>query len=64
MDLKNFGVKLAQARACKGMSAYELSLRLGKAPNYIHRIEYGANLSVKTVFEICAILGIDPRDLF
>jgi len=64
MNLKNFGLNLAKARTAKGISAYELSLRIGKAPNYIHRIEYGANTSVKTVFEICDILQIDPVILF
>ena len=64
MELKDFGLKLAQARTSKGISAYELSLRIGKAPNYVHRIEYGANTSVKTLLEICKELGIKPKELF
>ena len=64
MTLKCFGLNLARARAAKGLSAYELSLKINRAPNYIHRIEYGSNTSVKTVFEICEILEIDPKELF
>ena len=65
MELKNFGNNLAKIRVRKNISAYELSLRIGKAPNYIHRVETAkTNVGVKTVFEICEVLEISPKELF
>jgi len=65
MDRKELGVKLAQIRQDKNISAYDLSLRLGKATNYIHYVETGKiNIKIDTLFEICKILQITPRELF
>jgi transcriptional regulator with XRE-family HTH domain len=65
MDLKEIGVRLAKKRIEKNLSAYALSLRIGKAPNYIHRVECGqTNISVKALLEICETLDIPPAELF
>ena len=65
MELKEFGLNLAKFRMAKNLSAYELSLQIGKSPNYIHRVETGQNnLSIKTMLEICKHLEIEPHQLF
>lgn len=47
------------------MSAYELSLRIGKDAAYIHKFENGkVNAALKTIFKICEVLNISPADLF
>jgi transcriptional regulator with XRE-family HTH domain len=65
MELRDFGVKLARIRIAKNLSAYALSLMLGKSANYIHRVEYGkVNISLRAILEICECLEIEPRILF
>ena len=65
MDRKALAIKIAQIRIAKNLSAYELSLRIGKSTNYMHMVEAGkVNVSVDTLFEICKALEIKPRELF
>jgi transcriptional regulator with XRE-family HTH domain len=65
MDIKQFGINLAQIRASKNISGYSLSLMLGKSTNYIHKVETAKiNISIKSVFEICEALQIKPSELF
>ena len=65
MDLKQFGTNLAKARIARELSAYELSLRIDKSANYIHRVENGdVNISIKSLLSICKELGISPDELF
>ena len=62
---KKFGLNLAIARNRKNLSAYELSLRLGKDTTYISKIENGKSFpSVAVVYEILNILEIDANELF
>jgi transcriptional regulator with XRE-family HTH domain len=64
MDLADLGRKIADARIAKGLSAYELSLRIGKDTSYIYKVELGkVNLSVTVLSEICDELDIDIRDV-
>ena len=47
------------------MSAYELSLRVGKSTSYIHKVETAKlNLSLRAILEICEALEIEPKKLF
>jgi len=65
MDINDFGIALAKIRTSKNISAYELSLRIGKSPNYIHKVETAKiNISVKAMLEICQALEINPKELF
>ena len=65
MDKKDVILKLAQARVSRGISQYELSLRVGKAQCYIHEVEKGkSNLTLEAFLLICQELGINPKDLF
>ena len=65
MEFEKFCVNLAKARLAKGMSAYELSLRLGKDASYISKVENGKiNISLKSIFDLCKILSIAPKTLF
>jgi len=64
MELKDLGLAIAKARIAMNISQYELSLRLAKAGNYVHRVEMGCvNISVKALFEICRELDVNPEDL-
>jgi transcriptional regulator with XRE-family HTH domain len=65
MDTKQFGIKLAQTRGAKNISAYALSLMIGKSSNYIHKAETAKiNISIKSLFEICDALQISLHELF
>jgi len=65
MDRKQFATKLGQLRVAKNLSAYELSLRIGKYHNYIHMVENGkVNVSLDVIFAIARELEIKPKDLF
>lgn len=56
---------MARKRVALGLSAYELSLRIGKDASYIHKVESGKiNISLKTILEICEALKIEPIELF
>ncbi len=47
------------------MSAYELSLRIGKDASYINKLENGkANSTLNVIFKICEVLEIEPEKLF
>ena len=61
----DYGLNLSRIRLEKGISAYELSLRLGKDPSYIHKVENAKiNVSLKTVLEIADVLNVPVRDFF
>jgi len=65
MDRKKFGIRLAQVRQSKNISAYQLSLRIGRASNYINSVERGkVNISLEAIIAICEELKIDPKELF
>lgn len=65
MDLKEFGQRLTKIRQSKGMSAYELSFRIEKDPNYIHKVKNAKmNISLASLFTICKELDVTPEDLF
>ncbi len=65
MVFSDFGVNLARIRIKAKLSAYELSLRIGKDASYIHKVESGKiNISLKTILDICEVLSIEPAELF
>lgn len=65
MEYKDFGVNLARKRVEAKLSAYELSLRIGKNTTYIHKVESGKiNAGVKQILKICEVLNIEPVELF
>ncbi len=65
MEFNDFGVNLARIRIKSKLSAYELSLRIGKDASYIHKVESGKiNVSLKSILEICEALKIEPIELF
>ena len=62
---EKFRLNLSVARHNKNMSAYELSLRIGKDSTYINKIESGVcNPSLATIFDILEVLEIDANELF
>lgn len=65
MNLKELGLKIAKIRAEKDISAYELSLRIGKDTSYFYKVEKGkVNISYTVLCDICKILEIEPKELF
>ena len=65
MEFNDFGVDLARIRIKSNLSAYELSLRIGKDASYIHKVESGKiNVSLKSILKICEGLNIEPIELF
>ena len=65
MKFENFGLNVAKQRIKKGLSAYELSLRLGKDASYINKLENGKiNISLKMILAICEELQINIIELF
>lgn len=65
MNAKNFGLNLAKIKEKVGISAYELSLSLGRDSTYINKIENGLCYpSVPMLFDIAEALGIETYQLF
>lgn len=65
MQFNDFGVNLAKYRINAHLSAYELSLRIGRDESYIHKVESGKiNISLKAILKICEVLNIEPYKLF
>lgn len=65
MDAKDFSLRLAKLRTEKGLSAREMSLRMGQNPGYINNIESGKSTpSLSGIFYICEFLGVTPSEFF
>ncbi len=65
MKFETFGLNVAKERIKQNISAYELSLRLGKDASYINKLENGKiNVSLKMIIEIAEMLKIDIKELF
>ena len=65
MKFEQFGINLAKARTKQNISAYELSLRLGKDASYINKVENGKiNVSLKMIIAISDCLNISICELF
>ena len=65
MELEKLGKKIASARKRKGLSPYELSLRIGKDSSYMYKVEKGqVNLRYTVILDICRELEICPKELF
>jgi len=65
MDLVNFGLRLSRLRDAKGVSARDMSISIGKSPNYINKIERGKTRpSMDVFYAICKYLGISQQDFF
>ena len=64
MELKELGERIVKLRNEKGLSAYELSLRIGKDTSYMYKVESGkVNLSFTVLQEICEVLEVELKEL-
>jgi len=60
-----FSERMARLRIEKGLSAYEMSISIGRGRNYINTIENKKSLpSMTEFFYICEFLKITPQDFF
>ena len=60
-----FGLRLAQLREQKGVSARDMSLSLGQNHSYINNIENGRAMPAMNVFfYICEYLNVTPSEFF
>ena len=65
MKKQFFQLRLRALRNGKGISAREMSLKLGQSENYINHIENGKIMpSMNGFFLICEFFGITPEDFF
>ena len=66
MDYEAFiAERIAQLRVKKGVSALDMSLRVGQSKNYINNIENRRALpSMIVFFYICEYLGVTPQEFF
>ena len=65
MKFETFGLNVAKERMKQNISAYELSLRLGKDASYINKLENGKiNVSLKMIIEIADTLNVPIEQLF
>lgn len=65
MEFETFGLNVAKIRQQKGISAYELSLRLAKDPSYISKLESGKiNITLKVILQLAEILGVSATEFF
>lgn len=64
MKFETFGLNVAKERIRQGLSAYELSLRIGKDASYINKLENAKiNPSLKVMIAISESLGKNICDL-
>ena len=62
---ENLGLRVAQLRTARGVSARDMSLSIGQGAAYIHNIENRKTMpSMKGFFYICEYLKISPKDFF
>lgn len=65
MKFETFGLNVAKERIKQGLSAYELSFRIGKDSSYINKLENAKiNPSLKTMILISEELQKDIKDFF
>lgn len=65
MKFETFGLNVAKERIKQNISAYELSLRLGKDASYINKLENAKiNVSLKMIIQIAETLNVKIEDLF
>ena len=65
MKFETFGLNVAKERMKQNISAYELSLRLGKDASYINKLENAKiNVSLKMIIQIAETLNIPIEKLF
>lgn len=64
MKFETFGLNVAKERIRQRLSAYELSLRIGKDASYINKLENAKiNPSLKVMIAISESLGKNICDL-
>lgn len=64
MKFETFGINVSKERIRQNISAYELSLRLGKDPSYVNKLENGKiNVNLKMIIAISEELNVPIEKL-
>lgn len=61
--LKRVASRIAEIRQAKGFTQDEMAEKLGCATRNYQRIEYGQNVTIKTLVRIANLLGVTVTDL-
>ena len=61
--LKRVAKRIAEIRQAKGITQDEMAEKLGCATRNYQRIEYGQNVTIKTLVRIANLLGVTVTDL-
>ena len=65
LNLEEFGNLVSAYRADLGISAYELSVRIGRDVSYISKLEKGKlNPTLETLYNLCDALNITMSEFF
>ena len=66
MELNEIIERVSRLRTRKGLSARELSLRIGKNAAYINRLEYRKNFepSISVIRDICEVCDSSLEEFF
>ena len=65
MSLIDFGFYVHRLRELRGISGYEISLRIGKTTSYIYKVENNLiSVGTKVVYDLADALEVDVRELF
>lgn len=65
MKFETFCINVARERIRQNLSAYELSLRIGKDPSYINKLENKKiNISLKTIIALSDALNVPVIKFF
>jgi len=61
--VRRVGKRIAEVRRAKGITQDEMAERLRCATKNYQRIEYGQNVTIKTLTRIANLLGVTVTDL-
>lgn len=62
--LKEFGLRIRAIREAKGWTLEETEEHGWSNWQHLQKIEAGKNVTMATVFKVCEVFDIKPKDLF
>jgi transcriptional regulator with XRE-family HTH domain len=62
--IADVGFRIAECRRVRGLTQEQLATKLGVTQRYVARLEAGANVTIRTLVEVAAVLVIEVGALF